>query len=215
MSVHQVKAIKNKRKCRKQILLLLPVGLGLCFVLDPIVTQAGLSNPQGKPKDIYSLFRVMGSAFTWLLFGAALLFARPIEKRFTWQNLLWCLAPFFAGVIAGALAAVLKVVFRRLRPDQADGVIYAMRPWSEDLFKGSGLSMPSEHAAVAFGAAFMLCRMFPKGWPIFVLMAVGCGISRLIYGDHHPSDIFVAGMLGYVVAWGLSAKFGSKRNATE
>lgn len=199
----------------KAALALTVLGLAICFLLDTTVARYGLDHPVTEQDDMHSLFRVMGYAPTWLFVGTLLLLTRPVEPRFTMKNALWCFAPFFSSALSGGAAAVLKVVFRRMRGDEVDGAFYVMRPFTEGTFEGSGLSMPSEHVAVAFGALWMLCRMFPGGWPVFVTLGVGCAGSRLINADHYLSDTYVAAIVGFVVTWALVKRFKKRDAHTE
>ena len=189
------------------------LGLGACVAFDPWFAHQGLARADGtsgKQGDLYSLLRVMGYVPTWLFVGLALLLCRRVSNRLDINNFLWSFAPFFSCAIAGGLAAVLKIVFRRTRADQVDGAWYVFRPLVERPFSGSGLSMPSEHAAVAFGAAFMLSRMYPRGWPVFVLLGVGCAVTRIYSADHYLSDVYVAAIVGYITAWALVRHFGRR-----
>jgi undecaprenyl-diphosphatase len=70
---------------------------------------------------------------------------------------------------------------------------------------GGGFSMPSSHAANAFGQAFLLSRNIKHiGWPVFIF-AVLVASSRVFVGVHYPGDIlggFVVGaVVGLVVSW--------------
>jgi membrane-associated phospholipid phosphatase len=91
---------------------------------------------------------------------------------------------------------------RRLRPDSFDG-LWVWRPWSEDPISGSGLSLPSGHTATAFGAAWMLCLLFPRAAPVWMLLAIGCAVTRVINHSHFVSDVFISAMLSYAVARAL------------
>jgi len=203
--------------CKLVFALLVAAGLAVCFAIDSSVMHAGLersARSNGRHRDLYNLFRVMGYLPTWGLVGLALMLCRPLVNASRLRNVLWAFAPLLSAALSGGLAAVLKLVFRRVRADEVDGAWYVFRSFSDRPWKGSGLSMPSEHAAVAFGAAFMLSRMYPRGWPVFMLMGVGCAVSRLVYGDHFPSDVYVSGVIGFAVAWLLTGKKckGDQRN---
>jgi membrane-associated phospholipid phosphatase len=156
--------------------------------------------PNVYDKDLGRLLRVMGFAGTWLALALAVGFqhdgtepARRIARRRGWLI-------FWSPMLAGALAEVLKVLVRRERPAINDGE-YGFRPWDERTWSGAGLAFPSSHAAVAFSGAFMLARVFPRArWVGFVL-AVGCGITRIVARAHFVSDVAFAAGLGYLVSW--------------
>ena len=60
--------------------------------------------------------------------------------------------------------------------------------------------MPSSHAAVAFGGAWMLAALYPRAAPIALALAAGCALTRVLEGDHWLSDVVAAGALGWAVA---------------
>ena len=103
-----------------------------------------------------------------------------------------------APAVAGALAEVLKMLVRRLRP-VPDDFMYQWRPYSEDLLSTKGLGMPSSHAIVAFAAAAVLSRLFPRAWWLWYALAAGCAATRLLALGHFFSDTVVAAFLGYAV----------------
>jgi membrane-associated phospholipid phosphatase len=71
--------------------------------------------------------------------------------------------------------------------------------------------MPSSHAVVAFGAAAMLSRLFPRARPVWWLLGWGCGLTRVLHGRHFFSDIVLAAIVGWLIA----ALLWSKWPATE
>ena len=160
-----------------------------------------------RSRDWYWLLRVFGSLWTWFFAAVAFtlidLAARrrrsdrpPLWFAFRRATLLLTL-PCACGIAA----SLLKIVFRRLRPDQADGAWYAFRPFADKTFDGGGLCLPSEHTCVAFGAALALAHLVPDARWLWLLLAAGCGATRIITGDHYTSDV-VAGAL---VAFGTVA----------
>jgi membrane-associated phospholipid phosphatase len=153
-------------------------------------------------KDLGKLLRVMGFAGTWLVLALAVGLqhdgtdaARTAARRRGWLL-------FWSPMLAGALAEVLKIVVRRERPGLNDGA-YGFRPWDERTWSGAGLAFPSSHAAVAFGGAFILARIFPRAKWVGIALAVGCGITRIVARAHFVSDVVFAAGLGWLVSWWL------------
>jgi membrane-associated phospholipid phosphatase len=109
---------------------------------------------------------------------------------------------FWSPLLAGAMAEVLKVLVRRERPAIHDGA-YGFRPWDERTWSGAGLAFPSSHAAVAFGGAFMLARIFPRSKWVGIALAVGCGVTRVAARAHFVSDVVFAAGIGWLVSWWL------------
>ena len=112
--------------------------------------------------------------------------------------------------VTGALAEVLKLVFRRLRPGEVSPD-YVFRPFLEDPWSNKGLGMPSSHMMVAMGAAVVLARLFPRSRWLWVLIAVGCGYTRVLAGAHYLSDVVVGGVAAWfmgdaIMRWGLKRR---------
>jgi membrane-associated phospholipid phosphatase len=146
--------------------------------------------------------RVAGHAPVWLVAAFALaLHDRPL--RGAWRG--WLLA---ASVILSGLAGeILKLLLRRERPGAHAGD-YFFRSFADRPFYNGGLALPSTHAIVAFGAAAMLARLFPRARFVFWGVAWGCGLSRVAAGAHFISDIVVAAFAAWSIAWLLWRKWG-------
>ena len=162
--------------------------------------------PTVYDKDFGRLLRVMGFAGTWVFLAVAvgLHEGRDPAHRAVARRRAWLL--FWSPVIAGALAEVLKVVIRRERPGLNDG-LYGFRPWDERTWSAAGLAFPSSHAAVAFGGAAILARLFPRARWVGYALAVGCGATRVLARAHFVSDVVLAAGLGWLSAWLLWRRF--------
>lgn len=112
-----------------------------------------------------------------------------------WRGALLAAAPTAAGIVG----EVMKILVRRMRPPDV-GHAYAFRTWSDHPFSSRGLGFPSSHAVVAFGAAAILSRMFPRTRWVFYAAAAGCAVSRLLAHAHYLSDVVAAALIGIAVA---------------
>ena len=121
----------------------------------------------------------------------------PLRDRFTRGVLL-----ILSSGLAGLLAELAKLLVRRLRPAEGEA-IWRFRPFDENTLSTSGLAMPSSHAAVAFGAAFIFMRLHPRMWPLWLCFGLGCGVQRVLAHAHFASDVYAAALLGYACAAGL------------
>jgi membrane-associated phospholipid phosphatase len=156
-------------------------------------------------RDWYRLLRVMGYLPTWIAISALIVlgpwagagFGVKVRER----AVAWL--PAVSAGLAGATAEVLKLIVGRERPHWPDGG-YRFRSFLHGFVDGSNLGMPSSHAAVAFGGAFMLARLYPRLWPVALAGAVGCGMTRMWMGAHFATDVYVAAGLGYAIAWLLA-----------
>lgn len=114
----------------------------------------------------------------------------------------WSETGFLAGEAAlNSLVLVegLKYSLRRERPFEGNG--------SGSFFQG-GTSFPSEHAAAAWAVAGVLAHEYPG--PLTKLLAYGAAsavsYSRLRGRQHFPSDIFIGGIAGNLIAQQIYAR---------
>lgn len=109
---------------------------------------------------------------------------------------------FLCSAFAGLAAEILKLIFRRQRPELSDGW-YAFR--TTDFWSSSGLGLPSSHAAPAVALAIALGAVFPKWRVLFVALAALCCLSRILAGAHYLSDVLVGVLIGLFVARAITA----------
>lgn len=170
----------------------------------------GLSKSRLESRDWYQALRQVGYLGTWIvvalgliLQGLALQRTRQRHgKRFNVHAAIRPgLAIFLSAALAGMIAEIVKGVIHRHRPIPGVGA-YAF-DWFGQGVKGLGYGMPSSHAAVAFGGAFLLAYAYPGTRPIALVVALGCGFTRILAGAHFASDVVVAALLSYAVARAL------------
>jgi membrane-associated phospholipid phosphatase len=168
-----------------------------------------LANPRLADRDLGRMLRVMGFFGFWLIAAIALGLndaARPHvpgARRYARALLL-----LFGAGVGGLAAELMKLVVRRERPNAELGE-YVFRGWAEQPFHTGGLGLASSHTGVAFGAAFMLARLFPRARWIWYMLAAGCAYSRVAAGAHFLSDVVVAAVLSYAVVALLWWRFGT------
>ena len=145
--------------------------------------------------DWYTLLRNIGFLGTWIIASLAFLL--------TDRNLKRALPILIAPALAGLAAELLKLVFARERP-VSDAIIqeggYHFRFPFSGFIDGSNLGLPSSHTAVAFGGCCILAFFLPKLRILLILLALGCGYSRMITGAHFASDVFLGAVLGYAIS---------------
>lgn len=146
------------------------------------------------------LLRMAGYLPTWGLVALALVLHDwvPRVRRTLGQASRRGLLLVSSAAIAGTLAELLKLAFRRERPSLTDGV-HMFRPWHDQPFSTAQLGLPSSEAAVAFAAAAMLARLFPESSVLWYGLALGCALTRVASGAHFLSDVALAALVGYVV----------------
>jgi membrane-associated phospholipid phosphatase len=160
-------------------------------------------------EDVYQedwgrLLRIIGFVPTWLLAAAALARhdATPLRRLHRARAGLLVLAP----ALSGGAAELVKLAVRRLRPGELGE--YVFRPWTERTWSTGGLGLASSHAAVAFGAATVLSRIFPRAWGVWWALAWGCAFTRVAAGAHFLSDVVAAAVIGWLVGVGLWRALG-------
>ncbi|MBR9990632.1 MAG: phosphatase PAP2 family protein [Gemmatimonadetes bacterium] len=166
----------------------------LAHVLDPIAFRyLRIENVYGD--DFGRMLRVMGYVPLWLAVGAALM----LEERTPWRRMPRSRGGLIiaGSIVGGAAAEFLKLILKRRRPGELGE--YVFRPFAERTFSTGGLGMPSSHALVAFGAAAVLSRVYPRARIVWWGLAWGCGLSRVAAGAHFLSDVVVAACIGWLV----------------
>ncbi len=152
--------------------------------------------------------RATGTLYVWIPVALTIwLVQREQDAALARRRALLVLG---APALAGLLCEVLKLLIRRERPNVEAGN-WVFRPWSDHTFSSAGLSTPSSHTIVAFGAATMLARMYPRARWVFYLFAVGCGATRVLSHAHYLSDATFGALLGWAVGWGVWMEWGSRR----
>jgi membrane-associated phospholipid phosphatase len=156
------------------------------------------------------MLRVMGFLPFWLVAGLALVLEDwPLRATASIRPALRRGLLLVAGVaLSGAAGEILKLLFRRERPRAHDGE-YVFRAFTDRPLHSGGLALPSSHAIIAFGAAAMLSRLFPRAWPVWYALALGCGLTRVAAGAHFLSDIAVAFLAAWAVVALLWRRYGT------
>lgn len=207
MRLWHAPSVALRRQIRSRALLLagLLPGVFLVLALDLPLLQLLVWSDKPPKSDLLLLLRVWGSLWLWLgiAITAGLLEWRRVQRRLdgTLERVgVLLLSPLVGGLVA----EVLKLVIRRERPSELDA--YLFRSWLERPWSTSGLGLPSSHAAVAFAGSAALGLLYPELRWLAVLMALGCGFTRVASGAHYPSDVLAAALVG-----GLCALLVSER----
>lgn len=201
-------SLERPRDRRLLIIVLLIAGFALACGLDMPVFRHVHRNPQAwVSKDFAGMLRCGGYLPTWFIVAAAIyLHDSRRAGRLSLDAARRASMLVATVVLAGLFAEVGKLVFRRERGG-ISGRWYEFRAFADDPIYSSGLSMPSSHAIVAFGAAFVLGRFFPAARPVFMLLAIGTGVYRISTGAHFVSDVYVAAVLAWLAAWLIARAF--------
>ena len=131
----------------------------------------------------------MHGGLLWLLVLAVVAVLDGKRGR---RALLQSLPPFsFASLI---VEYPIKFYFRRRRPfvDVVQAIAIGRKPGT--------YSFPSGHSAAAFAGAWLLRRHYPKLTPLWYVIAVLVGFSRIFLGVHYPGDVLSGALSGTVLA---------------
>lgn len=155
---------------------------------------------RGLPK----MFRGAGYIPLWIFVGLALALLDTAKFKPTgWRGVAERGLPLILAVVfAGAFTEGSKSLIHRARPPERDWDGRYYFRWSSDApLSTDSVGMPSSHAGVAFGAAWMLIRMYPRAALVWILIGVGCAWQRLLDRAHFFSDLVAAALAAYVAAW--------------
>ncbi|AFL54338.1 membrane-associated phospholipid phosphatase [Sinorhizobium fredii] len=188
-------------------ILLTTMLLVLAFVpFDPHLSELARS----LPDEIVDFNRTITDfgTFAWMVYTSAILLliafiVRRASRRDTVRQRARTarnLSAYFLLTVGTSSMLVhgLKFVIGRARPELfTDYGAYSLTPFTGDrLFE----SFPSGHstAAGAFFGAFAMLK--PELRPLFLILALMIGASRVVVGAHYPSDVAAGLLLGLWVA---------------
>jgi membrane-associated phospholipid phosphatase len=210
----------DRRKIFRQSVLLVAVFLLMAMIAVPwdleISQLVRKTKIPGDLRRFIYLMEIFAHTLGCILILGTLLWIDEKNRRKIWNASLFVLA-------CGILANLAKYIIPRSRPS-----VFDLEPWShlnpdrdptepflsswdvwgvpftKSWFDESIRSFPSGHTATAVAMAIGLTYVYPKGKPLFLLMATLAALQRLVVGAHYLSDIFVSVALALLVAfaWG-------------
>jgi membrane-associated phospholipid phosphatase len=178
----------------RRSLMLALVAITVAHVADPWAWQ-WLRALRINETDAGRMLRSLGYLPTWLAIGGALWF----QHRGTLGGARPAVYVVMSATMGGLLAEVLKLLLRRERP-ALDLFAYSFRAYTEDPFSTRGLGLPSSHVLVAFAGAAAISTLYPRTRPVWLVLAAGCALTRILAVGHFLSDTVVAAILGVAVA---------------
>jgi len=201
------------------------VGLGLALAWDRAVyLHVAVKSPQRldalNSADWYRTLRIVGAPWLWMFVAAILVLydagkgERAARRSNTDPGLLRGASAalrratflLLSSLLSGAAAEVVKALVGRYKPDSEGTDGYFRFASLHERFvewKWNDLGLPSSHVALAFGACFAMSILFPRAKGVFLTMAIGCALTRLLVGAHFLSDTYAALLLAYCVTKGV------------
>jgi len=98
---------------------------------------------------------------------------------------------FVAIGLPGLVVTIVKRWIGRVRPSENGPFAYEPFSWRPEY-----ASLPSGHAATAFGALVAIGALWPRARPFLWVYALAIGLSRLVVTAHYPSDVIVGAAYG-------------------
>lgn len=165
----------------------------------------------GDVAKLLNLSEVFGYSPTALvILLAALLLDPSLQSAGGARRFARMIAATFSG---GLSTDLIKAFVVRVRPYASDLGAHASA-WDtfQNVEAASGAairSFPSGHAAVAAGLAATLSWRYPRGGPLFVVLALAAATQRLTSRSHYASDV----CFGAAIALALAAAWMLRANA--
>lgn len=156
--------------------------------------------PDVYERDWGRMLRVVGFLPTWAVVSLGLGLGAPAARSRSVAARWAAALPLVSATLGGIAAEVLKLLLRRERPEAHAGA-YVFRSWRDHPLSSAGLALPSSHALVAFAAAAMLARLYPRARWLWFGLAIGCAATRVLAHAHFLSDVTLSAILG----WGAAA----------
>lgn len=142
-----------------------------------------------------------------ILYGIAMVLVLALgNARLRWMVLFSLVVVLLTDQIS---ANFLKDVFGRMRP------CHSLDPSQINLLVGcgGGKSMPSAHAANAFGQAVFWGWANKKIGIYLYLYAALVALSRVFVGVHYPFDILVGAIIGFTIGLSVILIFNIFQNS--
>jgi membrane-associated phospholipid phosphatase len=164
--------------------------------VDPPWTRMIDGTLQGRIyKRTETFWRVMRDPGEPVMTGLIVLIVCIYDRRGIRAGLLL----LAATSVAGLLGWLIRASAGRFRPINLDGANswQFMRGFTET----RDLSWPSGHATLAFATAAALTYLSPRGKWLFITVAAGCALSRVVMQAHFYADVIFGGGVGWTFGW--------------
>jgi membrane-associated phospholipid phosphatase len=152
-----------------------------------------------RTENLWRLLRDMGEPTTTVL----LLCVVGIYDR---RRLLGSAILLSSTTGASLASELIRCVTGRLRPDGE--ISPGVRNIGENFFHFLGgfshhrdLSFPSGHSTLAFATAATLCYFSPRGRWLFITLAAGCALTRVVMQAHFFGDVIMGSAVGWTLGW--------------
>lgn len=196
------------------------LGFAALIVVLHLVDRSGSAWGTSLPAEVRRVFRwitrwgesdwiLIPTLAAWLIASMLSLVTRERAKRALGELAALCGFVFLGVGFPGLISALLKRIIGRGRPEtlEADGVLaFRWLSWGDYDYQ----SFPSGHATTSFALAAVVTLLWPRAfWPAMLFAAV-IALSRIVTGQHYPTDITAGAVLGLLGAFAVRSLFASR-----
>ena len=195
--LRQLRALRIDRDTWRGGLIRLVAGIGLTALVFFFVDAPMLAWAEGiqsaVTENVIRIVNRLGGGMNPVMIVCFFLIAGVAYVERRWVS--YAIAMGIAGLAAGTVAQVVKLLVGRARPELWLGPAHYA--------PGSSTSFPSGHTVGAFALAGVLIFGSPnKGLRVIAFMlAAAVGMSRVLAFRHWTSDVVASAMIGLVMAW--------------
>jgi membrane-associated phospholipid phosphatase len=192
------------------------VLIAALYWLDRPISAWGQALPDGVRALFFRITQwgksdwiLIPSFIAWLVAWLLSLLTRD-TLRLALRELAALAGFIFVGVgLTGLVATLLKRGIGRGRPETWSleaPLSFQPLNWSAYNYQ----SFPSGHATTAFSLAAVIAFIWPKAfWPAMLLAAL-VAVSRVIVGEHYPTDITAGAVLGTLGVYAIRQLFAAR-----
>lgn len=195
--LRQLRALRIDRALWRRALIGIAAGLVVTALVFLVLDRPALAWAEGiqseTTENVIRIVNRLGGGMNPVLIVAFFLVAGIAYLERRWVS--YAVAMAIAGLTAGTIAQVVKLLVGRARPELWLGPAHYA--------PGSSTSFPSGHTVGAFALAGVLV-FASRNLPLRViafLLAAAVGLSRVLAFRHWLSDVTASAVIGLVAAW--------------
>lgn len=180
------------------------LGVAVLSQIDVLVSRGAVGWPEQWRAPFFFItdyglsdWVLYPSLLVLVLSLAAMSMLRRLHRLVAYETAMLSSFIFLGVGLPGLLSNLIKRIVGRGRPSEFDavGAFSFQGVFNDWTFQ----SFPSGHTTTAIALAFVVGFLWPRLFPVFMVVGLVVGFSRVPVGMHYPSDVFggiIVGMLG-------------------